>query len=137
MSRWPSWRRWRPIRACRRSTSTARCRRRRRVQAGADMMADLSERRPTAALWLALAASALVHVTLIAAAFLVLASPRLFDSVTQPVEVDIVPEREIAAAKEPPKLDLPQDKIAEDKTAGTTQPARDAGAKANTPPQAT
>src|SRR5262249_44512693 len=49
----------------------------------------------------------------------------------------IVPEREIATAKEPPKLDLPQDKIVEDKTAGTTQPARDAGAKANTPPQAT
>src|SRR5262245_39290244 len=134
MSRRPSWRRWRPIRACRRSTSTARCRRRRRVQAGADMMADLSERRPTAALWLALAASALVHVTLIAA-FLVLASPRLFDSVTQPVEVDIVPEREIAAVKEAPKLDLPQDKIVEDKTAETTQ-ARDAGAKADPPPQA-
>jgi len=100
------------------------------------MMADLSERRPTAALWLALAASALVHVTLIAAAFLVLASPRLFDSVTQPVEVDIVPESEIAAAKEPPKLDLPQDKIAEDKTAETTQKAGDAAAKPTPPPQA-
>src|SRR5262245_5349744 len=136
MSRRPSWRRWRPIRACRRSTSTGRCRRRRRVQAGADMMADLSERRPTAALWLALAASALVHITLIAAAFLVLASPRLLDSMTQPVEVDIVPEREIAAAKEPPKLDLPQDNIVEDKTAEPTQKARDAAAKPAPPPQA-
>jgi len=107
------------------------------------MTADASERRTATGLWLALAASAVIHAALIAAAFLVLADPRALDSMTQPVMVDLVPEREVAAtkeppAKEPPKLDLPEDKPADKaQTAGAAPAPAPAPAPANPPqPQA-
>jgi hypothetical protein len=55
--------------------------------------------------------SALAHAAILLVVLVVLASPRQMESApSQPVEVDLVPENEVAeSAKDAPKFDLPQD----------------------------
>src|SRR5262245_32925976 len=81
-----------------------------------------------------LISSLAAHAAVLLLAIIVLADPRQLESApSQPVAVDLVPEKEIAAtAKDAPKIDLPRETPAE-RPAGTAadRPAPDASAGAN------